>query len=207
MKGRKPHEPEVYGTYEPYPVSRRGESHNYPQDTGPPGEMGGRRMGDSGDADAESSYLVGDSGPTDWSMPTPPRSGTGRPGALAILGSLFADRLGILQAALRELETAEEERRSLGGSALEDIDSRIRECENALRVFRRERALNDLERRKHLERQLLELKRQRHHEAVLSWRDVLSLRRETMTLQREIASVTGTVSSADKPRAGRDDDE
>ena len=55
--------------------------------------------------------------------------------------------------------------------------------------------LNDFERRRHLERQLLELKRHRRQEAVMSWRDLISLKREIRALKREIDSLGRTAGS------------
>ncbi|GAH70794.1 unnamed protein product, partial [marine sediment metagenome] len=45
------------------------------------------------------------------------------------------------------------------------------------------------------ERPLLELKRQRRQEAVMSWRDLVSLKREIRALKREIDPLGRTVSS------------
>jgi len=79
---------------------------------------------------------------------------------------------------------------------LEDIDSCIAECETYLELFRRKRIPNNLERRRQLERQLMELRRQRRQEAVMSWRDLFSLKREIRALKREIDFLGRTASSA-----------
>ena len=201
MERRKRPGERLYDTYEPYPVTReaRGESYEGRRDGTPSAADSNRPDRPNEDPLLD---LIGEAGPSDWSLPEPLRveqAGGLRP--LATLRSLFSDRLELLQASLRELEAAERERRQLTNSALEDIDSTIADCDSHLAVFRSHRGINDLERRKHLERQLLELKRQRRHESLLSWRDLLALRREIKSLQREIASVAGTLPSARKTRS------
>jgi len=94
------------------------------------------------------------------------------------------------------LEDAGQKRERLTGAALEDIDSHIRDCDWAIALLKDNKLLNDFDRRKHLERQLLELKRQRRQEAVMSWRDLVSLKREIRALKREIDSLGRTASSA-----------
>ena len=182
-----------YETYEPYPATRHGESDEYGAPDGGPGH--GRERVDTGqDAEQGLIDLLSDAGPSGWSLPEPLRlDHESRPRPLATLESLFADRIDLLQASLRELKTAEDDRIHLTGSALEDIDSGIADCDARLGVFRRDQALNDFERRKHLERQLLDLKRQRRQEAVLSWRDLLALRGEIRKLQLEVSSIAGTL--------------
>ncbi|MDK2465122.1 MAG: hypothetical protein QI223_10170, partial [Candidatus Korarchaeota archaeon] len=112
---------------------------------------------------------------------------------LALLRSLFSDRLELLVSTLRHLEEAEKERKALVDRGLEEIDERIEACEEALSLFRRERVLNNLEQRRHLERHLMELKRQRRQELVWSWRDLIWLKREIANLQRQVAALQGRV--------------
>ena len=205
MTDRDPSRKKPYRTYDRYPISADDRRQGY---DGSRSNQNPDPREPRGDDQPETRFdLAGDAGAVDFASREPrdtDRKDHFKP--LSLLRTLFADRLDLLRTSLDELERAESERSRLTNSALDDIDSRIAECESALAVLRGERILNDIERRKHLERHLLELKRQRHQEAVLSWRDLLSLRREIASLQREVASVTGTVSSAGKHRAGRDDD-
>jgi hypothetical protein len=108
--------------------------------------------------------------------------------------------LDLLNSALAEMEGARERREQLTEAALRDIDYRIQECEYAVATLRSEKALNNFDRRKHLERQLVELKRQRRHEAVMSWRDLVALDREIRALTREVDSLGRTAAAAkDEP--------
>jgi len=61
---------------------------------------------------------------------------------------LFADRLDLLRAALRELRDGKRQRERLAAGALEDIDSHIAQCDRELSLLKG--ALNDFERREHL---------------------------------------------------------
>ena len=77
-------------------------------------------------------------------------------------------------------------------------------CERTLRLYR-EQPLNDFERRRHLERQLADLKRQRRQEQVMSWRDLLNLRSEIRRLQREVASIAAALPQPSKEPPGDDE--
>ena len=73
---------------------------------------------------------------------------------------------------------------------LEELDHEIEECEGSLAIL--QGMLNDPEKRRHLERRLFELKRERRREALLSWRDLVWLRGEIRKLQRELDSLRRT---------------
>ena len=107
MAARRRHGDKVYGTYEPYPVSRGSEARDYHSDTEHTEEEPALQHAAEPGED-QLPDLLGDAGPTDWSLPRPlesePRDGL-RP--LSILQSLFADRVGLLRAALEELQGAE----------------------------------------------------------------------------------------------------
>lgn len=154
-----------YPTYQPYPVSRRSPHQTYaPSDRDevprtPPEPDEPNLFGDSPD-------LVGDAHVATWDSPRPTSPNDKRTfQPLRLLHSLFADRLDFLHAALRELQDAKYERRRLTAEALGDIDSHIRDCDRAISLLKDNKPLNDFERRKHLEHQLLELKRQRRQGA------------------------------------------
>jgi hypothetical protein len=51
--------------------------------------------------------------------------------------------------------------------------------------------------RRHLQRILLELKRERRREALLSWADLLRLKNEIRKLQREIDAIGKTAKSTE----------
>lgn len=197
MSGRKSDRgKKVYDHYRPYPFHGPEQSPGYASgsDNG-----GGRKdQPDQRRDPLEGFDLAGDHGPTDWSLPermTTERDESIRP--LPVLSSLFSERLSFLRAAVEELEQAKRDRDSMTEEALADIDARIAQCDRALQVYRQDKRLNNFERRKHLENQLSELKRQRRREAVMSWRDLLSLRREIRSLQREIASIGSTFMNRD----------
>lgn len=195
MPTRKPPKEKVYPTYQPYPVSwgSQDEAYNTPSAEEPRSASSQPTRTEPFD---DLPDLIGDPAPLDWLPPKPITSNEG-PGLrpLRLLQSLFADRLDFLQAALRELQEAGQERERLTLAALEDIDSHINDCDRAIALLRDNKLLNDFDRRKQLERQLLELKRQRRQEAVMSWRDLLSLKREIRALKREIDSVGRTATS------------
>ena len=147
MANRKPHGERIYGTYEPYPVTRGSGPEGYRDDTHFSTESHDAEHPDKGHEHGFMD-LLGGAGPSDWSLPRPLQSeADGRLKPLPTLQSLFADRLDLMRAALNELRTAEDERRKLTETALEDIDSRIAECDAHLATFRSSRVLNDLERR------------------------------------------------------------
>jgi len=195
MRSRKSPKEKIYPTYQPYPVSwaSQHEIYNIPAADRPATSSSQITLTEPPDDFPD---LIGDPAPPDCVLPKPLTSNEG-PGLrpLHLLQSLFADRLDFLQTALRELQDAGQEREQLTAKALEDIDSHIRHCDRAIALLRDNKLLNDFDRRKQLERQLLELKRQRRQEAVMSWRDLLSLKREIRALKREIDSLHRTVNS------------
>jgi len=201
MPSRKSPKEKVYPTYQPYPVSWGSDHETYkPPSTEQPRTSSPQHT--NTDPFDDFPDLIGDPAPPDWLRPQPITSKEEpslRP--LRLLQSLFADRLDFLQAALRELQDAGQEREQLTAAALEDIDSHIKDCDIALTIPKGNTALNDLDRRKQLERQLLELKRQRRQEAVMSWRDLLSLKREIHALKREIDSLGRTANSTENREA------
>jgi hypothetical protein len=195
---------DIYECYEPYPSTRRSRVRDYDR------ENAEDLIADLPSRDSPTHMrtldeLLGDHGPTDLCLPTPPQPNGDRAfRALPIIGSLFADRLDMLRATLDELTEADRERRDLTTEALEDIDYQIGECERILSIYRSNRALNDFRRRRHFERMLMDLKRQRHQETVLNWRDILALRREIRNIQREMASLGRVTPAAanTKPESG-----
>ena len=195
MPSRKSSKEKVYPTYQPYPVSWGSEHEAYEAPTPEQPRSSSSRPTHTDPFD-DFPDLIGDPTPAD-SLPSKPISSNDEHGLrpLHLLQSLFADRLDFLQAALRELQDAGQERERLTAAALEDIDSHIKDCDIALTILKGNTALNDVDRRRHLDRQLLELKRQRRQEAVMSWRDLLSLKREIRALKREIDSLGRTAGS------------
>lgn len=196
MSGAKPSRGrKVYDQDSPYPVTLRDtravyEDRRGHRDDGEPAES-------SGPEDLfESLDLIRDERPRHWSSHDAlVRDECQRPGPLSVLSNLFSDRLDFLHAALRELEQEKSRREGLAAQAFEDIDSHIRDCDRAIALLRDNKLLNDFDRRRHLERQLLELKRQRRQEAIMSWRDLVSLKREIRALKREIDSLGKAISS------------
>ena len=91
-----------------------------------------------------------------------------------------------LQRALDELEGSRQDRRKLTRDALAELDADIAQCERYLAVI--QGFLNDPERRRHLERRLSDLKRERRKETLMNWRDLVWLKAEIRTLQRDIDS-------------------
>ena len=195
MPPRKPSRKNVYPTYQPYPVSWDSEHETYQAPTAEQARSSSSQPTHTDPLD-DFPDLIGDPTPADW-LPSKPITSNEQPGLrpLRLLQSLFADRLDFLYAALRELEDAGHKRERLTAAALEDIDSHIRDCDSALALLKDNKLLNNFDRRKHLERQLLELKRQRRQEAVMSWRDLVSLKREIRALKREIDSLGRTAGS------------
>jgi len=187
MHGRKASKDErIYPTYDRYPVSRDDEGENYAPDgpsEGPPGNT--RRVPDAEpfsfitDPTTHGDRLSRDRFPSDDDSSFRP---------LRLLHSLFSARLSFLQRALEELEADRTERQHLTREALEELDSDVRECEHALSSP----GLLHPERKRDLERRLLELKRERRREMLLSWRDLAWLRGEIRKLQREIEALRST---------------
>ncbi len=204
MANDKTNSDEIYECYEPYPSTRPSRVRDYDHENAED-LIADLPAHDSRDHTRSLSDLLGDHGPTDLSLPSPPQANGDRAfRALPIIGSLFADRIDMLRATLDELTQADRDRHAMTTEALEDIDYRMAECERILSIYRSSRALNDFRRRRHFERMLMDLKRQRHQEAVLSWRDILTLRREIRSIEREMASLGRvTPSSRDtKPGSG-----
>ena len=201
MPSRKSPKEKVYPTYQPYPVSWGSEDESYRTRSPKQSDSPTLQRSETDPFD-DFPDLIGDPAPADW-LPSRPTTSNEQAGLrpLRLLQSLFADRLDFLQAALHELQDAGQEREQLTAKALEDIDSHIRDCDQAIALLRDNKLLNDFDRRKQLERQLLELKRQRRQEAVMSWRDLLSLKRETRTLKREIDSLGRTTNSTENREA------
>jgi len=191
----------VYPTYKPYPVSWDFRSQPY----GEPGSENSRNHlppPSEGDPFSGFLHLAEQSSLRDWQDGQPRDSideASFRP--LRLLRSLFSDRLDLLNATLRELEVARNHREKMTAAALEDIDSHIEECDRSLGLLKGHKVLDDFEKRRHLERQLLELNRQRRQEAVLSWRDLLALDREIRALRREIDSLGRTRDAAENREA------
>jgi len=196
-RGRK-----TYGTDSPYPVSLRDSGADYEDGHGPP-EANPAKPFELDDL-FDSFPRDPDDRPTRWSADTVRGDGHDRPKPLSVLASLFSDRMDFLRAALDELKRAEQDRHAMTREALEDIDSMIEYCERTLRLYRQQ-PLNDFERRRHLERQLADLKRQRRQEQVMSWRDLLSLRSEIRRLQREVASIAAALPQPRKEPPGDDE--
>jgi len=201
MLPRKPSKKNVHPTYQPYPVSWGSEHETYKPPSAKQPRTSSPQPSPTDPFDDFPDF-IGDPTPVD-SLPSKPTTSNEQPGLrpLRLLQSLFAGRLDFLYAALRELEDAGRKRAHLTAAALEDIDFHIKDCDIALTILKGNTALNDLDRRKHLERQLLELKRQRRQEAVMSWRDLLSLKREIRALKREIDSLGRTAGSTRKREA------
>lgn len=191
--GAKPFDDQKpYGIYKRYPASTTASASNYDGHSTPelPSEVDGRP-----DHEISLPDLAGDAAePADSILDYKPHERMFRP--LALLRSLFSDRLELLTSTLRHLQQAEKERKAMVDQALREIDERIAACEEVLALFRRERVLNNIEHRRHLERHLMELKRQRRQELVWSWRDLIWLKREIANLQRKIAALKGRVDEA-----------
>jgi DNA repair exonuclease SbcCD ATPase subunit len=118
---------------------------------------------------------------------------------LHLLQSLFSDHLSFLQSALDELESPKKERQRLVRYALNEVDSDIQDADVSLSTLKA--ALNYTERRRHLERRLFELKRERRREALLNWRDLIWLKGEIRKLQSEIDTLNRTAGSAENQEA------
>lgn len=193
--GAKPFDDQKpYGIYKRYSTSTTDSAPDYGEQSSTelPSEVDGQF-----DREISLPDLAGDAAePPDSILDSKLHERAFRP--LALLRSLFSDRLELLASTLRQLQEAEKERKALVGQALREIDERIAACEQALALFRRERVLNNIEQRRHLERHLMELKRQRRQELVWSWRDLIWLKREIANLQRQIAALRGRGDDASK---------
>lgn len=195
MRGRKNVVGKIYPKYQPYPVTWDLKEKTYSPETADSPDT--RSTKDSRPGTSEGFHdLIGDPAPPDWFTPKPLPSNDERSlRPLRLLQSLFADRLDFLQRALGELESARKERQQLIQYALDDLDPKIQECELSLSTV--VDVLNGRERRRNLERRLFELKRERRREALLSWRDLVSLKGEIRKLQREIDALGRTSKSAE----------
>lgn len=199
MHGKKRTGQKIYNTYRPYPVSFDSRENIYssePPEDDRPLSTDGSISDFLQDFD---NLLAGPDQPNPFQQkPTPSNDERGiRP--LRLLNSLFADRLSFLQNALDELEAAKKEREQLIRYALDELDPEIRECEVSLSALKA--ALNYTERRRNLERRLFELKHERRREALLSWRDIISLKSEIRKLSKEIDALTSTARTAENHKA------
>ncbi len=185
----------IYPTYEPYPISRDFEGQAYSTKDASHGQS----IDSIKEQAPEELSLISDPSPSgDWFPPrpiTPDEQSSLRP--LHLLNSLFTERLNFLQCALEELRDAQHDRERLTDKAFEELDSEIQECEHSLSLT----LLIDPEQKRHLQRRLLELKRERRREALLSWRDLVWLRGEIRKLQREIDTLGRTAKSTKNRKA------
>lgn len=199
MRRRKIWNDKVYKTYRPYPVSLEDKERDYSSNgqTEPTNSFhdmvklhNNERFLDCLDRSHDDHPMPSKSLPSNDERPLRP---------LRLLHSLFADRLGFLQRALDELESAKKERQQLVRYALDELDPEIRECEQSLaRVVD---VLNGRERRRDLERRLFDLKRERRRETLLNWRDLVWLKGEIRKLQREIDAIGRTAKSNENQEA------
>lgn len=195
MRGRKNVVGKIYPKYQPYPLSFDSKEEIYSHDTADSSEPRLTNRSSVGPVE-DFRDLIGEPTPPDWLATKPLSSNDARPlRPLRLLQSLFADRLSFLQRALDELESAKKERQHLMQYALEELDPEIQDCELSLSTLKS--GLNDPENRKHLERRLSDLKRERRREALLSWRDLVWLKGEIRKLQREIDALGSTAASAE----------
>jgi hypothetical protein len=190
----------IYPKYQPYPLTFGSEDCLYASE--PPEDSrslpDNHRISESSD---DLPNLTDDRPTPDWLYPeSPPSNDAAGLHPLRHLQSLFSDRLDFLQRALDDLESAKRERQQIVGSALEDLDSEISRCEKSMATLKA--AFNNTEQQRLLERRLLELKRDRRRETLLSWRDLIWLRAEIRKLQREIETLektAGPVKNQDAP--------
>jgi hypothetical protein len=184
----------IYPKYQPYPLTFGSEECYYASE--PPEDS---RFPPDNHTILESSDdlpdLTDDRRTPDWLCPESlPSNDAARLHPLRHLQSLFSDRLDFLQRALDDLESAKRERQQIVESAIEDLDSEICRCERSMATLKA--AFNNTEQQRLLERRLLELKRDRRREALLSWRDLIWLRGEIQKLQREIETLQKTAGPA-----------
>ena len=183
MNAWKVSDDRVYRKYRPYPVSFGSESESYSDGVTSAGNSPqGRELNPAGSGHTDDPLrepFFDDFPRGDDFIRTPDSSGP-----LRLLNSLFSDRLSLLRNAMDELDSATKEREQLTAKALAELYEEIDKCE--LKLYTLEQGLNDFEKRRHLERRLFELKREKRRECLLSWRDLVWLRKETRKLQREI---------------------
>jgi hypothetical protein len=178
-----------YPTYQPYPVSGDSDDEIY---TDPFNESpGSSPKNDLNMTRERPSVLADDSFLPEWFDSRPIVSieeKSFRP--LSLLQSLFSDRLSFLQRSLEEIEMSRKERECLTETALSELDRDIEECERYLDVLRG--ILNKREVRQHLERKLMDLKRERRHVKLSNWKDILFLKAQAQKLERELDSIART---------------
>jgi DNA repair exonuclease SbcCD ATPase subunit len=184
----------IYPKYQPYPLTFGSEDCHYasePQEDSR-STPDNHRISESSD---DLPDLTDDRPTPDWLYPESlPSNDAARLHPLRHLQSLFSDRLDFLQRTLDDLESAKKERQQIVESALEELDSEISRCDKSMATLKA--AFNNTEQQRLLERRLLELKRDRRREALLSWRDLIWLRGEIRNLQREIETLEKTAGPA-----------
>jgi len=199
MRGKKWWRKKIYSTYRPYPVSRDLNDESYSSED--EANSGNQTSGQKKTSVLQNfDDLIGDTGHFDRFPSEPMHSNAEnsfRP--YHLVQSLFADRLNFLQRALDELESAKKERQQLVKDALDELDSEISQCDRSIATLKA--AFNNTEQQRHIERKLLELKRDRRREALLSWRDLVWLKGEIRKLQREIDTIGRTSNSNENKEA------
>lgn len=196
MHGAKNFTGNPYPTYRPYPFSldMEGKGYSRGHNEGPETEKSFR----SGELtfDDDISDFKADLNPSGHSLSRPLPSdheSSFRP--LRLLRSLFSDRLNFLERALGEFESAKDDRETLTRKALCELDHDIKRCESTLAAL--PHGVGDPERRRNLERQLIELRRDRRRESLLSWRDIVWLKGEIRKIKREIDALSRTSRKAE----------
>lgn len=176
-----------YPTYEPYPVSFGPDEDVYADSSDIPGlppEAPEKSKLDDAAFDDDSSL-------PDWFD-----AGQVRPDdeigfkPFRLLQSIFSERLSFLERSLYELDMARNERQQMTDKALEEIDHDIAECMRYLSVIKG--ILNNRERKRELERKVTDLKRERRHIELSSWRDVQSVQMQSRRLKQELDSLSRT---------------
>jgi hypothetical protein len=199
MRGHKNVVGKIYPKYQPYPLSFDSDGATYsrqsPDDHEPLPDRPENVNPFEHFHDSRGEPL-----PPDWFATKPlPSNDERNLRPLHLLNSLFADRLDFLQRALDELESAKNEREKMLQNAFDELDSEIRQCELGLSTLLD--MFNHTGQRRHLQRILLELKRERRRETLLSWADLLRLKSEIRKLQREIDSLGKTAKSTENQDA------
>jgi hypothetical protein len=198
MNSWKVSDERVYRKYRPYPVSSGSEGKSYDDDGTPAGNLSqGHEPDPNGSRHDEDPFgePFFDDFPQGGDFNRTPNSS----GPLHLLNSLFSERLSLLQNAMDEIDSATKEREQLTAKALTELYEEIDKCE--LRLYTLEQGHNDFEKRRHLERRLFELKREKRRECLLSWRDLVLLRKETRKLRHEI-DVLARTGNQSKERYG-----
>jgi hypothetical protein len=194
MRSQKNLVGKIYPRYQPYPLSLDSEDEPYPtKNRNDPEHVEHNRENSGVPEDVHDP--LGEPFPSDWFAAEPTSSNdesSFRP--LRLLDSLFSDRMGFLQRALEELKAARNEREQIMRHDLVELDSEISQCDRSITTLKA--AFNNTEQQRHIERKLLELKRDRRRETLLSWRDLIWLRAEIRKLQREIETLGKTTASA-----------